>query len=289
MNEVWQEIVGFFSSERLAVALRVAVLLVGGWLGARVLGGLAVRLAKARRASRHIAQIVRRMVRYTILAITLLSVLSQLGFDLGVLVGAAGLLTIAFGFAAQTSTSNIISGLFLIGEAPFEVGDTITINGTTGEVLAIDLLSVKLRTFDNLFVRIPNETLLKSELRNLSRFPIRRLEVQLKVPYDVDFALVRKTLLDVATAHPYCFDEPAPNLVFNELGDNGYTVQYNVWVARERFLEVRASLHAQVVAALGRAGIAMAMPRMTVHADAPTPLAPAPSAAPAPEERPGPV
>ncbi|MCB9735465.1 MAG: mechanosensitive ion channel family protein [Deltaproteobacteria bacterium] len=286
---MWNDIVGFFSSERLAVAVRVVVLLVAGWLGARLLAGLTVRVARARRASRHMQQIVRRAVRYTVLAITLLSVLSELGFDLGVLVGAAGLLTVAFGFAAQTSTSNIISGLFLIGEAPFEVGDTIAINGTTGEVLAIDLLSVKLRTFDNLFVRIPNETLLKSELRNLSRFPIRRLEVLLKVPYDVDFAVFRKTLLEVAVSHPYCFDEPAPNLFFNELGDNGYTVQFNVWVARERFLEVRGSLAAQVVAALGKAGIAMAMPRMSVHADAPTPLSPASVAALTAEEPAEPV
>ena len=83
---------------------------------------------------------------------------------------AAGLLTVALGFAAQTSASNLISGLFLLGERPFVVGDVIRLaSGITGEVVGIDLLSVKIRTFDNLLVRVPNETLLKSELTNLTR------------------------------------------------------------------------------------------------------------------------
>jgi len=102
---------------------------------------------------------------------------------MGLLLGAAGILTVAPGFASQTSASNLVSGLFMIAEHPFGVGDTIRLGSIAGEVPSIDLLSVNLRTPDNLYVRIPNETMIKSEITNLTRFPIRRLDLEIGVAY----------------------------------------------------------------------------------------------------------
>jgi len=133
-----------------------------------------------------------------------------MGFQLSVLLGAAGILSVAIGFASQTSASNLISGLFLIGEGPFAIGDFIRVGTTEGEVLSIDLLSVKLRTPDNLFVRIPNEQLIKSEVVNLTRFAIRRLNLAVGVAYKEDIPRVRHILMQVATDNPLCLNEPAP-------------------------------------------------------------------------------
>src|SRR5690606_3033117 len=129
-----------------------------------------------------------------------------LGFSLSVLLGAAGVLSVALGFASQTSASNLISGLFLIGEQPFQLGDTIKVGNTTGEVLSIDLLSVKLRTFDNLYVRIPNESLIKSEMTNLTRFPIRRFDLLIGVAYKENISQVRQIMQNVADNNPLCMD-----------------------------------------------------------------------------------
>ncbi|MFN9975907.1 MAG: mechanosensitive ion channel family protein, partial [Phycisphaerae bacterium] len=112
--------------------------------------------------------------------------LDSLGFDLKVLLGAAGILTVAVGFAAQTSASNLISGLFLMFERPFVVGNSIVIGDLRGEVVAIDMLSTKIRTFTNMMVRIPNETLVKSNIVNLSYFPIRRVDLEVGVAYSSD-------------------------------------------------------------------------------------------------------
>jgi small-conductance mechanosensitive channel len=145
------------------------------------------------------------------------SAMREMGFSLAVIMGAAGVLTVAIGFASQTTASNLISGLFLIGERSFEIGDIIKVGNTTGEVLSIDALSVKLRTFDNLFVRIPNETLIKSEVTTLSRFPIRRLDLQLGVAYKEDIEQVRKVLMAVADSNPLCLDEPSPAVHLHRL------------------------------------------------------------------------
>ena len=141
----------------------------------------------------------------------------ELGFSLAVIMGAAGVLTVALGFASQTTASNLISGLFLIGERSFEIGDLIRVGTTTGEVLSIDALSVKLRTFDNLFVRIPNESLIKSEVTTLTRFPIRRLDLLLGVAYKEDIGRVQKVLTEVADRNPLCLDEPPPLFIFYRL------------------------------------------------------------------------
>lgn len=77
----------------------------------------------------------------------------------------------------------VLAGLFLVAEKPFQTGDLIQVGQTVGEVLSIDLLSVKLWTFDNLLVRIPNESLIKTEMTNLTRFPIRRFDMRVGVAY----------------------------------------------------------------------------------------------------------
>jgi small-conductance mechanosensitive channel len=127
---------------------------------------------------------VKKGVRYSGLVMAVLFVFKTLGIDPSAILGAAGVAGIVFGFAAQTSMSSFISGLFILSEHPFQVGDAITVNTITGIVMSIDLLSVKIRTFDNLFVRIPNETIIKSNLVTITRFPIRRLDLSLTIPYE---------------------------------------------------------------------------------------------------------
>ncbi|HKJ87434.1 MAG TPA: mechanosensitive ion channel family protein, partial [Gammaproteobacteria bacterium] len=168
------------------------------------------------------------------------------------------------------SASNIISGLFLIGEQPFAVGDIIRVGEHTGEVLAVDLLSVKLRTFDNLYVRIPNETMIKSEVTNLTQFPIRRLDVKLQVAYKEDVDRVREVLEGVAARNPLCLEEPAPLFLFLGFGDSGLDLQFSVWGARERYLELRNSVHRDIKTALDGAGIEIPFPHVSLYARAVT-------------------
>ena len=115
--------------------------------------------------------LLKRAIFYGIMILMSMSALRELGFDLSVILGAAGILSVAIGFASQTSASNLISGLFLMMERPFSIGDVIRVEQTTGEVISIDLLSVKIRTFDNLYVRVPNESMIKTHMAVTSSTP----------------------------------------------------------------------------------------------------------------------
>ncbi|WP_438970635.1 mechanosensitive ion channel family protein [Methylophaga sp.] len=236
-----------------------------------------IGLILARMASRGVRQwsknrfdihqqlLMSRITSYLVLLVFVVMGLNAIGFNLGVLIGAAGILSVAIGFASQTSASNIISGLFLVAERPFSVGDLIRIGTTTGEVLSIDLLSVKLRTFDNLFVRIPNETLIKSEVTTLTRFPIRRIDLVIGVAYKEDIKRVRAVLEAVAADNLLCLDEPKPIFIFLGFGESSLDMQFSVWVKRENFLDLKNSIHEEIKEAFDKEGIEIPFPHRSLY------------------------
>jgi small-conductance mechanosensitive channel len=147
--------------------------------------------------------------------------------------------------------SNVISGLFLIAEKPFEVGDIVQVGETAGRVLSIDTLSVKLRTFDNRFVRIPNETIVKSQVTTVTRFPIRRVELDVGVAYKEDVARVREVLLDVVERNSRALMEPAPMVLFDAYGDSALELKLRVWATKENFIALKNALLEEVMMATG--------------------------------------
>lgn len=246
--------------------VRAALVLCGGWMLGRLGRRLAQRTATGR-VSPQLAMVGQRVVYWSILLVALATALRQVGFDLSVLLGAAGVLSVAVGFASQTSASNLISGLFLLGERPFVVGDTIRINQTTGQVMSIDLLSVKLRTFDNLLVRVPNEALFKTEITNLTHYKIRRMDLRLPVPYGTDIGQIRQIVTAVAESLPGVLDEPAPNVIFDGISDSGFTVLITAWGAVTDFHEARTAFSEAVFTRLLTSGITPATMRRLVVTD----------------------
>lgn len=264
MVEQLPELSNLFTVDNLKVLVRTVVLVVAGFVVAKLLSRGFARLVERELDVRR-ATLLRRGTYYSVLTLFLVAALHQLGFNLAVLLGAAGVLSVAIGFASQTSASNIISGLFLIAEQPFDVGDVINIGNTTGEVLSIDLMSVKLRTYDNLFVRIPNESLIKSEVKTLTKFPIRRLDLQVGVAYKEDLEQVREILLDLADRNPLSLDEPKPLIIFQGFGDSSMNVQFSVWAKRENFLEIRNRIPEEVKAAFDEAGVEIPFPHRSLY------------------------
>jgi len=218
------------------------------------------------RTTRHHQVMIRRVFFYLVFLLFAVAALREAGFSLEVVLGAAGILTVAIGFASQTSASNIISGLFLVMEKPFEIGDTIEVDATIGEVVAIDLLSVKLRTADNLYVRIPNETLIKTRVINRSRFPIRRIDLVLGIAYAEDVEKVRDLLLELAQQNTVCLEEPKPFVLVTGFGASSVDLQFSFWVPREEFLDGRGSMMIAVKKALDEHGIEIPFPHTSVYA-----------------------
>jgi len=239
----------------------LATLLIG-FIVASVLSAIVFKAFARYILSPHHAMLMRKMIFYlTLLAFVLLAI-DKLGFDLKGVAGALGIGTLAFAWAASTAVTNVASGIFLLGEKPFEIGDFVRIEGPTGwdgQILSIDLLSVKMRTRDNVLVRMPNELLLKSEIRNLTRFPIRRVDMRFRVAFSEDIAHVKRILFECAQKNPLCLENPIPEFFFVEFGEGGALLQFSAYAKQESFMDLQTSLQWDVQDRFRQSGIQIPM------------------------------
>ncbi len=245
--------------------LSAAVLLLLGLIVGSLVSRNVGRLVE-KRTTKHHQAIIRRVFFYLVFIIFGMAALREAGFSLEVVLGAAGILTVAIGFASQTSASNIISGLFLVMEKPFEIGDMIEVDATAGEVIAIDLLSVKIRTPDNLFVRVPNETLIKSRVVNRSRFPIRRIDLSVGIAYAEDVERVRDLLLGLAQQNAVCLEDPKPFVLVTGFGASSVDLQFSFWVPKDKFFEGRGGMMVAIKKTLDQQGIEIPFPHTSIYA-----------------------
>jgi len=255
--------------ENAKAIIRVILLLCVGlpvvWFLSRMTGK-----ALKKRTTDQNAMIIRKVVLYIGVVLIIFTTATQLGFQLTPLLGAAGIVGIAIGFASQTSVSNIISGIFLIAEKPFAVGDVVRVGTTTGMVLSIDLLSLKLRTFDNQFVRIPNETIMKTEVVNITRFPLRRVDTTVSVAYKENLEHVRTVLMDLAKQNPNVLDEPEPIVLLTSYNNSGIDFLLAVWCVKSDFFQVRTSLIPAIKKRLDAEGIEIPFPHVSLYAGSKT-------------------
>jgi len=205
--------------------------------------------------SHHHSLLFRRMTFYIGFTLSLIFPLKASGIDVSAVLGAAGIFTAAVAFAAQTSISNFLSGVFLEAEKPFMIGDKVEVNKMTGEVLSIDLLSVKIRTDDNTLVRIPNESLLKSQFCNISRFPIRRFDIRFRVAFNEDLSKIKRILTETASKNPLCLVFPDPQFSINGFTDSGIAVQFSVWGTQVSYGQLQTTLQMDIQAAFIAQGV----------------------------------
>lgn len=249
------------SSKLINMLWAIGLTLVGYLIAQRF--SLFIEHTMSKRFSRHHTQLFSRLLFYTIFIIFLFSGLQHLGFNLSVLLGAAGVFTVAISFASQTAASNLISGIFLLFEHPFKVGDTIEIKGINGVVESIDLLSTKLKTSDNRLVRIPNEAMIKSEITNLSFFNTRRIDLIVDVAYHSDIMHVKTTLMALAQECKQVLDNPEPNVVINNFAASAVEVKFMVWVNTTNTTQVRNYLQEKIKQCFDQEGIEIPVPEVT--------------------------
>lgn len=262
--EVINEFFNMLKASHLYTLTQALILFVVGYFIAKALSSAMERIV-SNKMTTHGVFLLKRTVFYTLLGLFLLSALKHIGIDLTILLGAAGIFTVAIGFASQTSASNLISGIFLMIERPFSIGDVIKVNDILGEVISIDLLSVKLRTFDNLFVRIPNESMIKSAVTTMTKYPIRRADLKLGIAYKEDIEKVRDILLKIAEKNVICLEEPAPLFILTGFGASSVDIQFSVWSRRENFLALKNEMYQNIKKTFDEQGVEIPFPHISLY------------------------
>jgi small-conductance mechanosensitive channel len=225
---------------------KAAVIMASGFFLARFAGNAARRIIN-KHASSQQTMLLQKIIYFLVLLLFIVAALQQLGFKLSVLLGSAGILTGAVAIASQTSVSNIVSGIFLILERSFQVGDRIKLGNTQGTVLSVDLLSVKILTAHNTLVRIPNEALIKAEIANLSRFDASRLDIPIIVSAKENMEKVKVTLLEIATQSPLILDSPPPSVAISKMCSQEVELQLSVWSEQKNLDTLSDHLYSHIL------------------------------------------
>jgi len=256
----------YITPETMYQGLRVALIVLIGIPLLKIMTKVTGKVIR-NKFSTQSEMLIKRSVYYLGVIIILITVLNELGFKISALLGAAGIFGIAIGFASQTSVSNIISGIFLISEKPFLIGDIIQIGNTTGTVISIDLLSIKVRTIDNRFVRIPNENMIKTEITNITRYPTRRLNLNLTVSYKDDLAKVMHILYEIASREPLALKDPEPVVQIEQYAVTGINLLFGVWCAQNDIYALKNALMLKIKTSFEQAGIGIPYTYIAVTTD----------------------
>ncbi|WP_058535828.1 mechanosensitive ion channel family protein [Legionella saoudiensis] len=204
------------------------MLLFFGYFFAKKISGLVGKFIE-NKFSKHHAMLSSRVVYYGLFLLFLVSALHEMGFKLTILLGTAGLFTVALSFASQTAASNLISGVFLLFERPFKVGDVISIKDIKGTVETIDWLSTKIKTSDNRLIRIPNEGLIKSEITNLSTYPQKRDEIVLRIDSAHNISNIKLLLKEICEECVHVLPKPGTKILLSQMLDKGVELKVLYW------------------------------------------------------------
>ncbi len=266
MNIDWSKYFNAATFERL---LSIVILVVAGLIILYAIAFIVRKILPAK-WSKQRKMIINRAVLYSGFVVLVFIIIAELKIDLTAVFGAAGIIGIVVGIASQTSIGNIVSGFFLVSEKSFEIGDVVRLGDKSGTVYSIDLLSIKIKTFDNVLIRVPNQTVISTELINVTRFAVRRMDFNISVAYKEDLEKVKKILLEVAKKNPLCLEEPEPVIIFQNFGNSGIEILLGVWFEKANFLKVKNSVFTEIKAAFDKEGIEIPFPHVTLYTGAET-------------------
>ncbi len=209
--------------------------------------------------------ILRSAVAYGIWLTAIVIVLNIMGIKIESLITSLGLMSVAIGFAAQATISNFISGLMIMFDRSVRIGDVIEVNGNIGTIHSIGILSTRLKTFDNLLIRVPNRELLDSDVKNYTFFNIRRFEILVGVSYSTDLQKAREVILKALSEIEDILDDPTPLVWVTEFADSSINLSVKAWCSREKLFDVRDIAAQRIKEALDEAGIEIPFPQVVVH------------------------
>ncbi|MBN2225849.1 MAG: mechanosensitive ion channel [candidate division Zixibacteria bacterium] len=218
-----------------------------------------------------------RMVRighYLVMIVGTLFAFQFVGIDLGGLAVIFGLLSVGIGFGLQNITSNFIAGLILLFEQPIRVGDRVTVGGTEGNVMAINMRSTTIRTLNNITIIVPNAEFISERVTNWSHGDSKiRLDIDVGVSYASDLETVLKALREAADEHREALKTPAPDVLLMEFGDSSWNMRLRVWIdSPKRYYLVRSEINQAIVGKFRQYGIEIPFPQRDVHLRSPLPV-----------------
>jgi small conductance mechanosensitive channel len=198
--------------------------------------------------------------------------LDLIGVNIMPFIAGAGVAGVAIGFAAKDTLSNLIAGVLLIIDRPFEVGDRIEVwrapkgSSTWGDVVDVGLRATKIKTTDNIVVIIPNNQIMTRDIINYSTLSEKiRVRINIGVAYDTDIEKAKALIVEVARELDWVMTSPAPKVVVRNFGESSVDLQLRVWIGNaRRRMDTISDITDRVKTAFDREGVEIPFPKRDI-------------------------
>ena len=257
------------------ITMAILILVVGYWISGLVSRLVEPIIVKRLKIEPNQANLIRRWLRVVLVICLVLFSLVSVKIPLTVFAFAGGALAIGLGFGMQTMLKNFVSGIIILFERPFRVGDVVEVGGQRGTVTGIGLRASILQLWDSTEALIPNSTLLETSLTNWTYSNRKvRFTVTVGVAYGSDPRRVIQILGDVAERHGLVEKDPKPQMLLTEFGESTLNFELRFWVdvSKANSAQVSSDLRLMIAGALAEQGISIDYPQRDIHLHAKRPL-----------------
>lgn len=241
------------------------IILLIGLLVARVVSKGISRVMVVRGIDTTVADFLAALVRYGIIAFTLIAVLSRIGVQTASVIAVLGAAGLAVGLALQGSLSNFAAGVLLVIFRPFRTGEFVDLGGVSGTVTQVQIFSTTMRTPDGKIIVVPNGKIIAGNIINSSREPDRRTEIIVGVAYDTDIDQVKTVLGNIVAADKRIQHDRGVTIRLNEMAASTLNFVVWVWTTNGDAMAVKWDLLERFKRALDEHQIGIPYPQMDVH------------------------
>ncbi|MEW4451337.1 mechanosensitive ion channel domain-containing protein [Bremerella sp. JC817] len=271
VTATWATLVGWLVSkeggQRIGWNLSEFILiLIASWLIAKLVQVVTNwLLAKKLRLSQLAESLIARTIKNVVMIVGFAIALTALEIDITPIVAAIGATGLVVGLALQGTLSNFASGLMILINRPFDVGNVVTAGGVTGVIHQMNLVSTTFKTFDNQTIHVPNNSIWNNVITNITANHTRRVDMEFGIGYDDDFEQAEQIILDVVNAHEKVLKKPEPQVITHDLGESSVNIVCRPWARTEDWWQVKTEVIREVKRRFDEAGISIPFPQQDVH------------------------
>ena len=269
MEQFWQTLkdiaVDFVQNTGLAIVRTVAFLVLG-LIVIRIVQIIARSAAlKSRKLDRSASTFIVSLITVILYVALAIVVVSSLGFSTAGIIAAFSAVALAIALALKDSLASLANGVIIIFTKPFKKGDYVQIGGMEGLVQDIRLFNTKILTYSNETIIVPNSEILGSKLVNYSDMPLRRVSVDVPIPYSADAEEVKAFLLESVKRCELVVDMPAPSVVLNEYGESAVILSVRAWGSNDRYWDLYYAMRDLLYKAMNEHGVPIPFNQLDVH------------------------
>ena len=246
------------------IVAALAIIIVG-LIIARMISNAVNRLMISRKIDATVADFLSALVRYGIIAFTLIAALGRVGVQTASVIAVLGAAGLAVGLALQGSLSNLAAGVLLVMFRPFRAGEYVDLGGVAGTVLSVQIFSTTMRTADGKIIVIPNGKIIAGNIINFSREPVRRNEFIIGVAYDSDIDQVKQILTDIIQSEDRILKDREITVRLHELGASSVNFIVRAWSNSGDLQNVYWDVLERIKREFDAAGISFPYPQMDVN------------------------